>query len=244
MINIAAISYLNSVPFIYGLKNSKIWNHINLQLDFPSACARKIINFDVDLALVPVTVLAKMPQSYIISDYCIGSDGHVDTVCVYSDVPIHLVESIFLDYQSSTSVALLKILLNEYWCLNPELISSSLGFESKIKGKIAGLVIGDRAFSLNTKFNYVYDLSAIWKEMTGLPFVFALWVANKELSTNFIKVFNTSIMNGIRQIDKALVDESCQYLTYKNQSDYLNNKISYILDSKKREAIKLFLSKI
>jgi len=241
---ISAVSYLNTVPFIYGLKQSKLIHTIDLQLDYPSICADKLINGDVAVALVPVVVIPKLQDPQIISDYCIGANGGVGTVCLYSDVPITEIESIALDYQSRTSVKLLKILLKEYWELNPELKNTEVGFEDSIKGKNAALVIGDRAFALNTKHKFIYDLSAIWKEMTGLPFVFASWVTNTKLPQGFITTFNKAIEKGLSDIDKALILESANYPNCKNPKDYLNNKISYHLDSEKKKAMELFLSKI
>ncbi len=241
---ISAVSYLNTVPFIYGLKQSKLIETIDLQLDYPSICADKLINGDVDVALVPVVVIPKLQEPHIISDYCIGANGGVGTVCLYSDVPITEIESIALDYQSLTSVKLLKILLKEYWELNPEFKNTEIGFEDSIKGKNAALVIGDRAFALNTKHKFIYDLSAIWKEMTGLPFVFAAWVANTKLPQNFINYFNKALGKGLSDTTKALVQEVSNYSDYENPEDYLNNKISYHLDSEKKEGIELFFSKI
>ena len=244
MLKISAVSYLNTIPFIHGLKQSELIKTIDLQLDYPSICADKLINGTVDLALVPVAVIPKLKEAYIISDYCIGANGAVDTVCLYSDVPIEEIESIALDYQSRTSVALLKILLKEYWQLNPELKKANVGFEENIKGNHAALVIGDRAFALNTKHAYIYDLSAIWKEMTGLPFVFAAWVANTKLPKDFIVSFNKALEKGLSNIDKALALEGDSYPNCKNPEDYLNNKISYNLDVEKQKGMELFLRKI
>ena len=244
MVRISAVSYLNTIPFIYGLKQSELIKEINLQLDYPSMCAEKLINGEVDLALVPVAVIPKLNNPQIISDYCIGANGAVDTVCLYSDVPITEVESITLDYQSRTSVALLKVLLKEYWNLSPEFRESQIGFEDKIKDKNAALVIGDRAFSLNKKHKYIYDLSAIWKELTGLPFVFAAWVSNKKLHQDFIFEFNKSLKKGLDNINIALNLESDNYPNCTNPEDYLNNKISYVLDVKKEKGMELFLEKI
>jgi len=241
---VSAVSYLNTIPFIYGLKNSPIFDQIELSLDFPALCADKLINGDVAVALVPVVVIPKLQDLQIISDYCIGANGGVGTVCLYSDVPITEIESIALDYQSRTSVKLLKILLKEYWELNPELKNTEVGFEDSIKGKNAALVIGDRAFALNTKHKFIYDLSAIWKEMTGLPFVFASWVTNTKLPKGFITTFNKAIEKGLSDIDKALILESANYPNCKNPKDYLNNKISYHLDSEKKKGMELFFSKI
>ena len=241
---VSAVSYLNTIPFIYGLKQSELIKTIDLQLDYPSICADKLINGSVDLALVPVVVIPKLKLPYIISDYCIGANGSVDTVCLYSDVPIDKIDSIGLDYQSRTSVDLLKVLLKEYWKLNPIFINEEVGFENKIKGKHAALVIGDRAFTLIAKHKFIYDLSAIWKEMTGLPFVFAAWVSNTKLPQDFINTFNTALEEGLSNIDKALALEGYSYPKCENPKDYLNNKISYNLDSEKQKGMELFLSKI
>jgi len=244
MLKMSAVSYLNTIPFIHGLKQSELIKTIDLQLDYPSICADKLISGAVDLALVPVAVIPKLKQSYIFSDYCIGANGAVDTVCLYSDVPIDEIESIGLDYQSRTSVALLKVLLKEYWQLNPELKKADVGFEDNIKGKHAALVIGDRAFALNAKHKFIYDLSAIWKEMTNLPFVFAAWVSNNELPQDFINAFNKALKKGLSNIDKALALEVGSYPNCENPEDYLNNKISYNLDKEKQKGMELFLRKI
>ena len=244
MIKVSAVSYLNTMPFIYGLKNTTIFNQIELSLDYPSLCADKLLKGQVDIGLVPVVVIPKLQHSHIISDYCIGANGAVDTVCLYSDVPISEIKSIALDYQSHTSVELLKILLREYWHLSPGLKNAEIGFEDSIKGKHAALVIGDRAFALNAKHTYIYDLSAIWKEMTGFPFVFAAWVANKKLPQDFIVTFNMALEYGLKNMYKAINVEGNNYPNCTNPEDYLNNKISYVLDAEKQKGMELFLNKI
>ena len=241
---VSAVSYLNTTPFMQGLKESKLIDTIDLQLDYPAICADKLINDEVDIALVPVSVIPQLDNAYIISDYCIGADGRVDTVCLYSDVPIEEIQTIALDYQSRTSVALLKILLKEYWQVKPELNNTKLGFEDKIKGKHAALVIGDRAFPLNAKHQYIYDLSAIWKKMTGLPFVFATWVANTELPQEFITDFNKALKNGLTDIDQTIALVGNNYPSCKNPKDYLKHKISYLFDAEKQKGMALFLEKL
>jgi len=141
-------------------------------------------------------------------------------------------------------VELLRILCREYWIISPKLRNSEKGFEDKIKGKTAALIIGDRAFSANSQYKYVYDLSEIWKEMTGLPFVFACWISNKDIDKNFLSEFNSALKFGLSEIDKSVEVEKHNFPYCKNTNDYLNNKISYILDKDKREGMKMFLSKI
>jgi len=241
---VSAVSYLNTIPFIHGIKSSNISDFIDLQLDYPSVCAQKLINNEVDIALVPVVVLKDNPQFNIISDYCIGSNGKVDTVCLYSDVPLREIEEIYLDYQSRTSIELLKVLCKEHWDISPKFSNSPEGFENKIERETAALIIGDRAFSANGKYKFVYDLSESWKEMTGLSFVFACWISNKNIEENFTAEFNKSLKIGVENVEEAIKKESDNYPHCKNPKEYLNNKISYLLDENKRKGMELFLDKI
>ena len=240
MIRISVVSYLNSMPFIYGLRKSCLINHMMLELDYPSICASKIINSEVDVGLVPVVTINQMNSLEIISDYCISSEGKVDTVCLFSNLPIEDINTIYLDYQSRTSIELLKILLKAYWKINPCLLNSKIGFEEKINNNEAVLVIGDRAFNLRNKYRFNYDLSEIWYKLTGLPFVFAVWVTNKKLDKNFITDFNSALSYGVNSIKNN--DFNFQY--NKMEKEYLSSRILYKLDKKKKEAMNLFLSKI
>ena len=94
MIKISALSYLNAIPFIYGLKQAHFTDKIDIQMDYPAVCADKLLNGKVDLALAPVVTIPLLEDPHIISDYCIGANGAVETVCLYSDVPIYYIESI------------------------------------------------------------------------------------------------------------------------------------------------------
>ena len=241
---ISVVSYLNTIPFIYGLKRYGLDKKLDISLDIPSTCAEKLLSKKVDIGLVPIVVLKQLEDAQIISDYCIGANGAVDTVFLFSDVPFDAVEGILLDYQSRTSVELLKILLKEHWRISPKLIDANENYETQISGKTAGLIIGDRSFHFQDKFKYSYDLSDIWKQMTGLPFVFACWIANKELDEGFKKEFNNTLKFGVENIEEAIKSASDIYSHCKNPEDYLNNKISYLLDEEKRKGMELFLEKI
>ena len=162
-------------------------DEIDLVIDYPANVAKLLVENKIDIGLIPVAAIPLLREHYIISDYCIGCDGEVASVCLFSQVPINEIETILLDYQSKTSVALLQLLLNEHWKIEPTLIESSADYEKDIKGTTAGLVIGDRAFKQRLISPYIYDLGLAWKEMTGLPFVFAAWVSNKEIDADFHK---------------------------------------------------------
>lgn len=199
-----AVSYLNTKPLIYGFDQGMMKDEMDLIIDYPANVADMLIHDQIDIGLIPVATIPLLKEHYIISDYCIASDGEVASVCLFSEVPVQDIETILLDYQSKTSVALLKILLAEYWKLTPELILANPGYEKDIKGTTAGLVIGDRAFKQRSVSLYRYDLGTGWKELTGLPFVYAAWVSNKKLDPVFVDNFNKANLAGIENIHEVI----------------------------------------
>ncbi|MFT4545718.1 MAG: chorismate dehydratase [Bacteroidia bacterium] len=237
-IKVSAVSYVNSYPFIYGLRNHDVLNEIDLQLDTPSECAAKLLNGDVDLGLVPVAIIPQLQESHVITNCCIGSDGPVETVCLFSEVPLNEIDTVILDYQSRTSVKLVQLLAEKHWNIAPRWVDGSQDFISKIGGTTAGVVIGDRVFGLEKKFSVVKDLSEEWKTLTGLPFVFACWVSNKPLSPQFVTAFEEALNKGLANKTNSIValhgsaDESLVR--------YVEESISYQLDDKKSQAMKLF----
>ncbi len=240
-IKISVVSYLNSKPFLFGIEHSEIRKQIDLQLDIPSVCARKLIENQVDIGLVPVAIIPSLKQHFIISDYCIGAVGKVSSVMLYSQVPLNAIKQVLLDYQSRTSVTLVKVLAKEYWHISPEWVPATEHFEDQIKDTTAAVIIGDRTFGLEEKYAYVYDLSGEWQKFTKLPFVFACWVANKELSKAFITEFNTALKYGIDHRG-TLIEELRAAKIYKTDvENYLKNSISYNYDSDKKRALTLFL---
>ncbi len=240
-IRVGAVSYLNTKPLIYGFENGMMKEDIELVIDYPSNIAQELINDNIDIGLLPVAVLPELPQYQIISDYCIACDGPVASVCLFSDVPIHAIKTILLDYQSRTSVGLLKILLKEYWKISPILVKGTVGYETNISGTTGGLVIGDRAFHQRLKSTFIYDLGGAWKELTGLPFVFAAWISNKNLSTGFINRFNEANRDGFDNLETVV--KAHPFSAY-NLYDYYTANIKFKPEFDKLEVIAIFLEKL
>lgn len=222
---------------IAGLEN---WSEIELILDYPANIAKSLLDSDIDIGLVPVAIIPLMKEHYIITDYGIACDGAVLSVCLCCDVAIESVETIVLDYQSRTSVQLLKILLKEYWMKEVIFVNGEEGFEDNIGGTTAALIIGDRAFSYSKKHNYTYDLGEIWKLHTGLPFVFAAWVSNKAMDNQFLLSFNTAIEKNLSNYFSSLEFE--KQLAF--EKDYLQHKIHYKLGKEYKIGMKSFLEKL
>jgi chorismate dehydratase len=240
---VTAVSYLNTKPFLYGIFKSGLEEEIELSLDIPSECARKLVTGEADMGLVPVAVIPELPESQVISDYCIGSAGAVKTVCIFGDCPIEEMTHLYLDYHSRTSVELVKILLENYWKRQPRLLPATPGFESKIEGTAGGLVIGDRAIAQGAKHPYIYDLGEAWQEHTGLPFVFAAWVSRRPPADDFLARFNAALRLGIEHIPQLMYLLPAPQPGFDLQR-YFTENISYELDEKKRQGLDLFLSSL
>lgn len=238
----AAVSYLNTKPLLYGIKHSPIINQIELIEDYPAKIAQLLIEDKVDMGLIPVAATLRLPTWHLQTDYCIGCNGTVASVCLFSDVPLKQIEHVLLDYQSRTSVNLAKILLREYWQKEVTLIDATgEDYRSQIKGTTAGVVIGDRALEQRLHSKYINDLGQAWKEYTGLPFVFAAWISNKELPASFLLEFNEALGKGFDQLDEIV--NGSTFPAYDLET-YFTKNISYNLDLDKREALNLFLSKV
>jgi chorismate dehydratase len=244
MIRVSAVSYTNSIPFVYGLTHSDIHQEIGLSLDIPSQCADKLILGQADIGLVPVAILPQIPNGTILSNFCIGAIGKVDTVMLYSQVPLEKIKRIWLDFQSRTSVQLVQVLCREYWKITPEFITARPGYENLIQAEDAGVIIGDRCFAKAGKFKFSYDLPEHWFQFTGLPFVFAVWLSNKPLPDDFVQKFNQALQFGLLHKEQAMDKFLPPELSRETASVYLNHRISYAFDLSKQQGLQLFLSKI
>ena len=225
-IELSAVSYLNARPFLNGLEHHPVRNQINLSLDVPSVIASKLKTNEVQIGLVPVAAIQSIKNAHIISDYCIGALNKVETVCLYSHVPITEVENILLDYQSETSVNLLKVLMKHYWKQTVNYFPTTSGYELKINQTTAGLVIGDRNFGMQNQFPYCYDLSEAWFSFTSLPFIFACWVSTIQLPDDFILQFNVALKQGVENILQVCHEAAGNYPGV-DVHHYLNNCIHY-----------------
>lgn len=235
------MSYLNTKPLIYGFEKGMMKEEVELVMDYPANIASMLINDQIDIGLVPVAILPVLKEYYLISDYCIACDGEVASVCLFSEVPVNEIQTVLLDYQSKTSVALLKILLKEHWNIEPKLVDAQKGYELSISGTTAGLVIGDRALEQRNKSKYCYDLGQAWKELTRLPFVFAVWVSNKAMDKQFIEKFNMTNDLGITHIEEVI--KLSNFLSFDLKLYYTKN-IKYIIDNKKQNGLNEFLNRI
>ncbi|MBK9638948.1 MAG: hypothetical protein IPO63_14520 [Bacteroidetes bacterium] len=136
-----------------------------------------------------------------------------------------------------------KILAKELWGIHPEWINENK--ESAILQEeefTAAVIIGDRALRYKSQFTYCYDLAECWKELTGLPFVFAAWVSNKIIDDRIIQKLESAFHYGVSHREDLFPILATEYPEF-NISQYLHERILYKIDSKAQEGLQLFLKR-
>lgn len=214
---------------------------IEIVVDYPSQLAKSLQEGNIDMALLPVAAIPGIRGANIVSDYGIATDGNVVSVAIFSQVPMEEIETVYLDYQSRTSVRLAQLLLEKHWKKEVVYKSATEHYIDYINGVNAGVIIGDRALKQLHNFNYVYDLSAAWKEYTGLDFVFAAWVANKELPEDFKERFNAANAEGLKHLDAVIAANNFPYY---DLHTYYTDNIKFYLDDAKKQGLAKFLELI
>ena len=239
-IRITAISYYNTLPFIYGLTHSGLLTDYKLKLEVPSVSAQKILSSEAEVGLIPVGALPGIPDYHLVSNLCIGADKDVKSVLLLANVALPEIKIIYLDTDSLTSVNLVRILAKKFWKINPHWKSLS-----ELKGKLSheeGMVlIGDKTFGLSKQYPFCYDLAGEWIKFTGLPFVFAVWISRQPLAADFGKSFQSALTWGVEHREESIVMAVNPHISDQELTSYLKNDISYSLDQQKLKGMELFL---
>ena len=197
---------------------------------------------NVDLALVPVAALPEIGSYHFVSDYCIGAVGEVKTVLLLSKVPMDQITRICLDFDSRTSVELVKVLARHYWHIDPVWEKLKPGQAESQHDVEALVAIGDKTFRIRDDFPYVYDLASEWLRFTSLPFVFAAWISRKELDHEAVDLFTRAIAYGVTHKRECINYFRDKLPPYENCLAYLEDNISFEFDARKKEGLSLFLS--
>lgn len=240
-IKVAAVSYLNTKPLLYGIERSGLDKDMELLLNYPSQLAQSLQQDKIDMALLPVAAIPSIPGARIVSDYGIAADGNVASVCIFSQVPMEEIREVYLDYQSRSSVRLARLLLEQHWNKNVILRPAPENYIEYINGATAGVIIGDRALQQRVNFEYIYDLADAWKDFTGLPFVFAAWVANKELPEGFLAAFNKANAEGLQHLDEVVAENPFPHY---DLMTYYTDNIKYELTEERKKGLEKFLELI
>ena len=235
---IAAVSYLNTIPFIYGIEHSGVLS-AELLLSPPSGCARVFIDGKADVALVPAAAVPAIPDAEIVTDYCIGATGPVRTVVMMCDCPLREIRRVHLDSHSLTSARLIKILADKLWKIAPQWVElTDYAKTDNPQPGDAFLLIGDKVFAAEGKFRYTFDLAEAWQKLTRMPFAFAVWIARKGVSREVTDALQHALTYGVEHTWEAIVEHGFDDRDY--AYEYLTRNIDFVFDAQKYKALQKF----
>lgn len=239
---ICAVSYLNTRPFLYGLRHEFSPNEIEISTQVPSACAIAFATGEADLALVPVATLPELNHPPILEDWCIGAEGKVDSVFICSNQEIREIKYLVQDQHSRTSNLLSAILLENHWKQKVEIQFPEESAWLNPESDTAYVIIGDKAVLARQSFKYVYDLAEEWEKYCGLPFVFAVWV-HRNLNLSLQNRIKNAFQFGMQHLQQVASESASDFNQTPDQVfNYFTVSLSYPLDIPKKEAIQRFLA--
>jgi chorismate dehydratase len=245
MIRVGAVSYLNSRPLVFGLEQGIGAARIELSADVPSVIARQMAGGEIDVGLLPVIELARIPDLEIVPGLGIVTRGPARSVLLVSRKPVAEVRSVALDPHSCTSNALTRVLFDEHWGGAPRFEPGPLDLWRALDTHDAAVRIGDKAlFELLPDGVAAHDLGTAWTELTGLPFAFAVWAARPGvLDRRLYRDLHDSRREGTRMLDAIADDYTFEGEQYPEISrGYLRENIFFRLGSAELQAIERFLA--
>lgn len=243
-LRIGAVSYLNAKPLYYRLGLHA--PNVQLSIDYPSVLADRLADGDLDVALIPsIEYLRGVDRGYeIIPGFAIAARGPVRSVRLFSRVPLRRIRRLALDEGSRTSQALCRVWLAHEHGVRPASVETlPMGVPAEESTADAVMLIGDRAMRDPAgSFVATVDLSEAWYAMTGLPFVFALWVARAGVDLGDLPDrLALSRADGLAHADE-LADEHAPRLGLAHAScvDYLTRVLSFELGSPEIAGLRRF----
>jgi chorismate dehydratase len=209
----------------------------------PSRCASLVANGEVDAGLVPVIEYQRIPAVAVVPDVCIGSRERVRSVVLAIKVDdLKDVRRIALDESSRTSAALVKIIFREFLGFEPEWVSGGPDLTQMLAENDGALIIGDPAMTFAREGLQVFDLAALWREHTGLGFVFALWMMLDEATPEARRIeFGAARDEGLARSEE-IVEFYAPLLSLSRDDlrTYLHENISFSMNEEMRAGLELY----
>jgi len=244
-VRVGAVSYLNTRPLVFGMAQGLGAGRVDLSYDVPSVLADRLAREELDVALLPVIELARIPDLAVVPGLAIGSLGACRSVRLLSRVPLDEIRSIALDPESRTSNVLVRVLCAERWGLSPAFVPGPADGEAALSAHDAAVRTGDKALFEPVPAGVVaHDLGAAWTEWTRLPFVFAVWAARLGvLDADLYRLLHASKRAGDQALSAIAEDYTWHGRQYPDVSlPYLRETMRYRFGGPELEAVKAFLA--
>ena len=236
-LRIGCVPYLNAKPLIDWFHSPECDFDAVISYEPPSLLARRLREGALDVGLVSTFELFQNRDLRMLPAISISADGPVKSVRLFSKVPFGQIKTVALDTSSLTSTALIRILLGEIYGIRPEYTSHPPDLTGMLQDHDAGLIIGDlRLFE--SPAEYLMDLGEAWKALTGMPFVYAAWLAIPGVAERALAPLQKARDWGAARLPELSEKWSRELaLPLERVQDYFYNVMQYDLDSAKLAAL-------
>src|SRR5580693_3924193 len=150
-LRISIVEFLNTAPLVWGFTDGPLAGKYELQFAVPSQCAEDLRAGRADIGIIPSIEYQRMDDVVALPGMAIASKQEVRSLLVISKVPIEMAQSIALDTNSRSTVALARILCRRHWNVSPEFMDMAPVAEEMLARADAAVVIGDPALRLRLK---------------------------------------------------------------------------------------------
>ncbi|MDQ2946856.1 MAG: menaquinone biosynthesis protein [Acidobacteriota bacterium] len=242
---IGAVSYLNTVPLVWGMLHGDQQDQVDLSFSLPSLCAVEVGRGQTDIGLVPVAEIAR--QGFlIVPGVGIAATGPVRSILLFSKVPWKAVKTLAADSSSRTSVELARVILRERFGADPVVLRNEPNLEAMMQTADAALIIGDPALRIepnHEKYKWL-DLAAEWVGLTGLPMVFAAWAGKPGIPVAALQEITVqSYQYGKERLQDIVEQEYAKRRISKDLAGrYLREHIHFELGSREQQGLETFFS--
>jgi len=267
-LRISIVQYLNTAPLVWGFTNGPLQGKYDLSFTVPAQCAEDLRHGRADVAIIPAIEYQRIPGLVILPDMAIASKNQVRSLLIIAKKPIEQVKSFALDRSSRSTQVLTRILCAELWRISPQFFEALPDLPEMLSQADAALLIGDPALRASVGIEgdtwnaqpeqavcqaatlgialseplYIYDVAAVWRSLTGLPAVLAVWACRRELATPGVMAdFLASRDFGLAHMSEISYEAAQDLeLGQATLESYLRNNIDFSLDLENRRGLELY----
>jgi len=246
-IKLGVVNFLNATPLIHGIS---CIDGIELIPRVPSELIRQLEIEAIDVALASsIDYQRSAAELAILPIGVLSSDGESMTVQLCSRVPLKEIKVVHCDSDSHTSIALMAIILFEKYKIRPEIVKIDVQSIKRddVSWPDSVLVIGDKVVTSHceNEYDYCVDLGQAWKDLTGLPFVFATWFARTNTPDNVIKKISMVLERQLACNEQRIEQVVSEYADERGWERplaflYLTSYIQYTFKTEHIKSIELF----
>ena len=179
---VGCVPYANAYPLVAWFNEMGLDSPVEIVYEVPSALPSRLESGELDAILVSSVDALRVPGRRMAENVCIGSDGEVQSVRLFSQVPFEQIKSLAWDQSSMTSNRLAVIILREKYGITPNYNPEEPDIDGMLNLHDACIIIGDLGMAANGEGLHVLDLGSAWKELTGKGFVWAAWLGKEKLT--------------------------------------------------------------